>query len=114
MPDTNYHDYPTYQLGATANGSSAKTTHHHYQHNNAEKHVLFFPPATPQSEKASPQQQQQTKHGSYILRIDTKMKTRFDVIAVRTNQHQQKVDSVLSGKIPRVLRNLVFTIFHTH
>jgi hypothetical protein len=60
MPDTGYHDYPTYPLGATANGSGAKTPHHHlHQHNNnAEKHV-FFPPATPQGE-VSPQQQQQT------------------------------------------------------
>jgi hypothetical protein len=57
MPDTGYHDYPTYPLGATANGSNAKTPHHHHN-NNAEKHVLFFPPDAPQADRASPKQQQ--------------------------------------------------------
>jgi len=58
MPDNSYHDYPTYPLGATANGSSAKTPHHHHN-NNAEKHVLFIASDAPQGGKVSPQQHEQ-------------------------------------------------------
>jgi hypothetical protein len=59
MPETGYHDYPTYQLQSTANGSSAKTPHQHHN-NNAEKHVLFVPTDAPQGGNKSPQHQQQT------------------------------------------------------
>jgi hypothetical protein len=60
MPDTGYQDYPTYPLGATANGSSARTPRHHHNNNATEKHVLFFQPDAPQGDRASPKQQQQT------------------------------------------------------
>jgi len=62
MPDTGYHDYPTYQLRTTANGSGVNSVNrpHQHQHNNAEKHVVFFPTDTPQGGQESPQHQQQT------------------------------------------------------
>ena len=62
MPDTGYHDYPTYQLRTTANGDGVNSVNRprQHQHNNAEKHVVFFPTDTPQGGQESPQHQEQT------------------------------------------------------